>query len=120
MNEDETFTTRVHYNGVIEAEEGCRRQYLNGELEYIHKCDPEKWSKLEVDDVLEKLGIDVTRLDYFYLKLRMSLEDGLVRLFDNKSALEMAELGVRYGVIDVYAIQVGLWSLMQPRRLLVS
>ncbi|KAL1568922.1 hypothetical protein AAHA92_00466 [Salvia divinorum] len=106
--EDGTFTTRLHYNGVIEAdEEGCGRQYVNGEVEYIHKCDPDRWSKLEVDDVLEKLGIDVSRLEYFYRKPRMSLEDGMVRLFDNKSALDMAEIGVEVGVIDVYSVEVG-------------
>ena len=50
---------------------------------------------------------DVTGLEYFYLRPRMSLENGLVRLFDNQSAIDMAKLGVCYGVVDVYVVQVG-------------
>ncbi|XP_041993363.1 uncharacterized protein LOC121743997 isoform X1 [Salvia splendens] len=34
----------------------------------------------------------------------MSLDEGLVRLFDNISLMEMAELGVQRGIVDVYAL----------------
>ncbi|KAG6427293.1 hypothetical protein SASPL_111535 [Salvia splendens] len=73
LREDDTFTTRIHYNGVMETLEGGVKRYVNGECDYIHKCDMDKWSKLEVDDALEKRGVDVSGLEYFYLWPRMSL-----------------------------------------------
>ncbi|XP_047949662.1 uncharacterized protein LOC125195567 [Salvia hispanica] len=99
-SEDGTFVTRLYYNGVLE--EGFGKNYVNAELQYVHNCDLDKWSKLEVDDVLEKLGMDVTGLEYFYRILGMNFEDGMAQLFDNKSAIDMAELGIRAGVIDGY------------------
>ena len=44
------------------------KQYVGGEVEHIHICDPYTWSKLEVDDALEKVGADVRGLDYYFLK----------------------------------------------------
>ena len=57
--------------------------------------------------MLEKLGIDVTGLEYYYRIPRMNFEDGMVWHFYNKFAIEMAELGVSAGVIDVYVIHPG-------------
>ena len=84
---------------------GGGKCYMGGQEHYIDNCDPDRWSKLEVDDVLEKLGHDVSRLHYYYLKPGMSLDEGLVRLFDNISSMEIAELGVQRGMVDVYAVQ---------------
>lgn len=61
MHTDGTFTTRLHYNGILE--EGFGKNYVNSELQYVHKCDPDRWSKLEVD---------VIGLEYYYRIPRMS------------------------------------------------
>lgn len=58
-----------------------------------------------MDDVLEKLNVDVSRLEYYYLKPGMSLDEGLVRLFDHLSSIEMAEIGVQKRVLDVFAVE---------------
>ena len=81
------------------------KHYVGGKVQMIDNCDPDKWSKLEVDDVLEKLGIDVSKLEYYYLNPGMRLDDGLLRLFDSLLAVEMAEIGVQNEVVDVYVVE---------------
>ncbi|XP_042023083.1 uncharacterized protein LOC121770419 [Salvia splendens] len=88
-----------------ESRESHGKQYVDGMIEYMHRCDLEKWSKLEVDDFIEKkLGLYVSELEYFYLKTLMNLKEGLVRLFDNKSSMDMAEIGVKAWVVDLYVV----------------
>ncbi|XP_047952617.1 uncharacterized protein LOC125198282 [Salvia hispanica] len=81
------------------------KHYVGGKVQLIDNCDSDKWSKLEVDDILEKINFDVSRLEYYYLKPGMSLDDGLMRLFDNLSSVEMAEIGVQKGVVDVFVVE---------------
>lgn len=99
---DGTFTTRVHYNGLMSKPP--RERYIGGLVECIINCDPDKWSRLEVDDVLEKKGLDITCLEYYFVKSRMNMNEGLVRLFDNQSSMKMSEIGVNEGVVDLYAV----------------
>lgn len=86
-------------------------------VEHIHKCDPDKWSKLEIDDALEKVGVDARGLDYYFLMSGMSMDEGLIRFFDNNSSMEMTVLGVDRGVVDLYAVEANevLHSQTTPR-----
>ena len=63
---DGIFTTRLHYSGQMVEFNG--KHYVGGKVQHIENCDLDKWSKLEVDDILHKLNFDVSRLEYYYLK----------------------------------------------------
>ena len=61
---DELFSLYVHHGGhFIDIENG--RKYVGGTVNIIDNCDPDKWSKIEIENICWDFGYkSVSRLWY--------------------------------------------------------
>ncbi|CAI9108313.1 OLC1v1007883C1 [Oldenlandia corymbosa var. corymbosa] len=100
---DGLFTVRIHFNGFLTNPP--RRQYKGGEVSAIYKCDPDYWSKIEVDDfAVTKLGLVAAKLSYYYLQPGKGMDDGLFLLFCNDSMNKMAALGLKETLVYLFVV----------------
>ncbi|KAH7847773.1 hypothetical protein Vadar_030118 [Vaccinium darrowii] len=73
---DELFTVEIHHQGHF-VENPVR--YVEGFVNHVDDCDPEKWSKLEVEDIVERLGYPKHKLLWYRIP-GLGLEEGLREL----------------------------------------
>ncbi|MED6128724.1 hypothetical protein PIB30_100767 [Stylosanthes scabra] len=83
------FSVIVHHSGKFKGKVG-RGQYVDGEKEIVDWCDRDKWSLLEVYDMLEKLGYLEENIDSLWYK---NGGLGLKKLCVDRDAMELANIG---------------------------
>jgi hypothetical protein len=76
--------------------------YEGGMKTVFDKCDPEKWSKIEIDCMVRELGYAVINRPWFRVP-GISIEDGgLQQVNFDHDAMLMTELVPGYGEIEVF------------------
>ncbi|CAI9092271.1 OLC1v1027467C1 [Oldenlandia corymbosa var. corymbosa] len=100
-DKDGLFTVRCHYNGFLTNPPG--REYKGGDVVAMTDCDPEQWSRIEVDHFTKtKLGLVPSELTYLFLYHGKDMDDGLAMLAGNDSANKMAAEGAKEGLVDLF------------------
>ncbi|GMY18093.1 hypothetical protein FCV25MIE_13332 [Fagus crenata] len=78
------------------------RGYAGGMKTVFDKCDPKKWSKIEIDCMVRELGYAVISRLWFRVP-GISIEDGgLQQVNSDHDAMLMTELVPGYGEIEVF------------------
>jgi hypothetical protein len=78
------------------------RGYEGGIKTVFDKCDPEKWSKIEIDCMVRELGYALISRLWFRVP-GISIEDGgLQQINSDHDAMLMTELVPGYGEIEVF------------------
>lgn len=71
----------------------------------MENCDPDLWSRIELDDfVLTKLRLVPAEIYYYFVQHGKDMDDGLVKLERDADALQMAADGEKSGMVDVYIV----------------
>ena len=96
---DEFFTMYVHHGGYFNENP---REYVGGDMGVVDDCDPNKWSKVEIESICKDFGYTfVSRLWY---KMPGDKKEG--RMFhlinDDHDAIFMTILVRSYGQIHVF------------------
>ncbi|KAH7849908.1 hypothetical protein Vadar_024820 [Vaccinium darrowii] len=116
---DELFTVEIHHQGHF-VENPVR--YVEGFVNHVDDCDPEKWSKLEVEDIVERLGYPKHKLLWYRIP-GLGLEEGLRVIGTNKDAMNMTTVVKGHEQIEVYVEHIvdevdehviGLQALLAP------
>ncbi|GMY11921.1 hypothetical protein FCV25MIE_07160 [Fagus crenata] len=96
---DNLFSLVLYHNGHFVNN---LRGYEGGVKTVFDKCDPEKWSKIEIDNIMRDLGYAlISRLWYRFPGI--SIEDGgLHKVNSDHDAMLMTELVLGYGKIEVF------------------
>ncbi|KAI8573179.1 hypothetical protein RHMOL_Rhmol01G0258700 [Rhododendron molle] len=96
------FTFEVHHLGRF-VENSVR--YVEGVANHVDDCDLDLWSKLEVEDIVERLGYP----KYKMLRYRihgLGLEKGLRVIGTEKDAMHMVEVVKGHEQIEIYVEHV--------------
>ncbi|MED6127137.1 hypothetical protein PIB30_085219 [Stylosanthes scabra] len=94
------FRVMVHYSEKLRGKVG-RGKYVDGEKETVDWCNRDKWSLLEVYDMLEKIGYLEENIDSLWYK---SWGLGLKKLCVDRDAMELANVGVAKGIVELYVV----------------
>ncbi|RYR00138.1 hypothetical protein Ahy_B07g088223 [Arachis hypogaea] len=98
-------------NGLPTAEsgrfrlEGCAVRYLDGETSIVDYCNDDEWSLIEVYEIVsrqEYLKKDIAAM--WYKAVNAGLEEGLTMLKNDKDAMDMARIGVKDDMVEVYVV----------------
>ena len=98
---DELFSLYVHHGGhFIDIENG--RKYVGGTVNIIDNCDPDKWSKIEIENICWDFGYtSVSRLWYKMPGVDQELADFHL-IVDDSDAMYLTELVKGHHDIHVY------------------
>ena len=66
--------------------------------------DPDELCWFWIEELAKKCGPYMNIKEIYYLILGKSLEDGLRRVYVDKEVLQMAEIVLAYGCIDLYVL----------------
>nr|POE57761.1 hypothetical protein CFP56_14014 [Quercus suber] len=96
---DELFTLYVHHGGYFDVNP---QKYVGGEVRVVDDCDPDKWSKVEIESICREFGhTHVSR--QWYRSPEDNEEDGVFQLSkDDHDAMAMTKLVRGHGQIHVY------------------
>ena len=98
----EDVTLRFRHRGLFKkSQDGL--QYLGGE-ERRFNVDPDELCWFWLDELAKKCGPYMKIKEIYYLILGKSLEDGLRRVYADKEVLQMVEIVLAYGCIDLYVL----------------
>nr|POE89176.1 hypothetical protein CFP56_72571 [Quercus suber] len=96
---DELFSIYVHHGGHF-IENG--RKYVRGAVDVVDNCDPNRWSKVEIESICRDLGYTfVIRLWYKMLGVDQELVDFHL-IVDDSDAMYLTELVRGHQDIHVY------------------
>jgi hypothetical protein len=96
---DKFFSLVVHHGGYFVNN---LRGYEGGIKTVFDQCDPEKWSKIEIDCMVRELGYALISRLWFRVP-GISIEDGgLQQINSDHDAMLMTELVPGYGEIEVF------------------
>ncbi|XP_016200246.1 uncharacterized protein LOC107641265 [Arachis ipaensis] len=98
------FSVKVYHHGSFGLEGGLLK-YLGGETTVIDYCNEDEWSLIEVYDIVSRQGYlkkDIAAM--WYKSLGGSTEEGLRMLRTDKDAMDMANIGVREDMVELYVV----------------
>ncbi|QHO50930.1 uncharacterized protein DS421_1g26530 [Arachis hypogaea] len=98
------FSVKIYHQGRFRLEGGAVR-YLGGETCIVDFCNDDEWSLIEVYEIVcrqDYLKKDITAM--WYKAVNASLEEGLSMLKNDKDAMDMARIGVRDDMVEVYVV----------------
>ncbi|RYR02676.1 hypothetical protein Ahy_B06g081474 [Arachis hypogaea] len=98
------FSVTVYHHGSFGLEGGLLK-YLGGETTVIDYCNEDEWSLIEVYDIVSRQGYlkkDIAAM--WYKSLGGSTEEGLRMLRTDKDAMDMANIGVREDMVELYVV----------------
>ncbi|GJV63595.1 hypothetical protein Tco_1474423 [Tanacetum coccineum] len=105
------YDNNVNYAGCFAESPG--RRYVNGEFAYFDCIDIDEFSVHELNDMVKEIGFSGKNIMYYsFLKLDMSLDNGLYALGNDEDVRRMTEY-IRLGVSPINASPV---SKIKPRR----
>ncbi|KAL0009035.1 hypothetical protein SO802_010537 [Lithocarpus litseifolius] len=98
---DELFTLYVHHGGYFDVNP---QKYVGGEVGVVDDCDPDKWSKVEIESICREFGYThVSRLWYRSPGDNEEEGDRVFQLIkDDHDAMTMTKLVRGHGQIHVY------------------
>ncbi|MED6222145.1 hypothetical protein PIB30_061619 [Stylosanthes scabra] len=96
----EHFSVLVHHGGKFRGKVG-KGKYVDGEEEMVDWCDRDKWSLLEVYDMLKRIGYLEENIDSLWYK---SGGIGLKKLCVDRDAMELANVGIAKGIVELYVV----------------
>ncbi|XP_058217889.1 uncharacterized protein LOC131328932 [Rhododendron vialii] len=99
---DDEFTVEVHHLGHF-VEDPLR--YVGGFVNHVDNCEQDKWSKLEVEDIVERLGYTKYKMLWYRIP-ELGLEEGLSVVGTDKDAMDMATYVKGHEQIEVYVEHV--------------
>ncbi|XP_072069813.1 uncharacterized protein [Arachis hypogaea] len=113
------FSVKIYHQGMFRLQGGTVR-YLGGETSIVDYCDEDEWSLIEVYEIVSRQGYlkkDIAAM--WYKTANAGLEDGLTMLKTDKDAMDMARIGVKDDMVEVYVVhktsEVG--EVVQPGQL---
>jgi hypothetical protein len=86
--------------------------------------DPDKISWFDLEDIVSnKVKIQYDHILYYMLPDKFSFDDGLVRIADDATVLEMAQIGYKHRAIEVYVVRMEdteqlQWELREGGKLI--
>ncbi|RYR10323.1 hypothetical protein Ahy_B05g078798 [Arachis hypogaea] len=98
------FSVKDYHHGSFGLEGGLLK-YLGGETTVIDYCNEDEWSLIEVYDIVSRQGYlkkDIAAM--WYKSLDQSTEEGLRMLRTDKDAMDMANIGVREDMVELYVV----------------
>lgn len=96
------FTVEVHHLGRF-VENPVR--YVEGVVNHVDDCDPDLWSKLEVEDIVESLGYPKYKMLWYRIP-GLGLEKGLRVIGTDKDSMHMVEVVKGHEQIEIYVEHV--------------
>ncbi|KAF7138770.1 hypothetical protein RHSIM_Rhsim07G0242400 [Rhododendron simsii] len=95
-----SFTVEVHHLGRF-VENPVR--YVEGVVNHVDDCDSDLWSKLEVEDIVERLGYRKYKMLWYRIP-GLGLEEGLrvIETETDKDAMHMVAVVKGHGQIEIY------------------
>ncbi|RYQ99735.1 hypothetical protein Ahy_B07g087725 [Arachis hypogaea] len=113
------FSVKIYHQGMFRLQGGIVR-YLGGETSIVDYCDEDEWSLIEVYEIVSRQGYlkkDIAAM--WYKAVNAGLEDGLTMLKTDKDAMDMARIGIKDDMVEVYVVhktsEVG--EVVQPGQL---
>nr|POE58545.1 hypothetical protein CFP56_59061 [Quercus suber] len=96
---DECFTLHVHHGGHFTWDP---QAYVGGTVDIVDNCDPDKWSKVEIESICRDFGY--TAVDKLWFKMPgVNLEQAhFHEVVDDDAAVFMTDLVKGYGDIHVF------------------
>ena len=96
---DECFTLHVHHGGHFTWDP---QAYVGGAVDIVDNCDPDKWSKVEIESICRDFGY--TSVDKLWFKmLGVNQEQAhFHEVVDDDAAVFMTNLVKGYGDIHVF------------------
>ncbi|KAI8573403.1 hypothetical protein RHMOL_Rhmol01G0274700 [Rhododendron molle] len=96
------FKVEVHHLGRF-VENPVR--YVEGVVNHVDDCDIDLWSKLEVEDIVERLGYPKYKMLRYRIP-ELGLEEGLRVVGTDKDAISMVEVVKGHEQIEIYVEHV--------------
>lgn len=96
------FTVEVHHLGHFIKDPLL---YVGGFVNHVDNLEQDKWSKLEVEDIVERLGYTKYKM-LWYIIPGLGLEEGLRVIGTDKDAMDMATYVKGHEQIEVYVEHV--------------
>ncbi|KAH7854362.1 hypothetical protein Vadar_012960 [Vaccinium darrowii] len=100
--DDRLFTCEIHHGGHF-VENPLR--YVDGFVNHVDDCDHDLWSKLEVEDIVRRLGYDKHRMLWYKIP-GLGLLEGLRVIGNDRDAMHMTECVRGHDQIEVYVEHV--------------
>ena len=98
---DDLFSIFVHHGGYFTKN---HKKYVRGEVDLVDNCDPDKWSKVEIEGICRNFGYTfVSKL--WYAMPGMEKERENFHLVDDDDVMYMTELVKGHEEIHVYVEQ---------------
>ncbi|GKF56211.1 hypothetical protein Tco_0166551 [Tanacetum coccineum] len=96
------FSLKVNYAGCFTESPG--RRYVNGEFAYFDCIDIDEFSVHELNDMVKEIGFSGKNIMYYsFLKLDMSLDNGLYALGNDEDVRRMTEyIRLGYKMTEVF------------------
>ncbi|RYR21966.1 hypothetical protein Ahy_B03g067253 [Arachis hypogaea] len=98
------FSVKVYHQGSFELQGGPLK-YLGGETTVIDYCNEDEWGLIEVYDIVSRQGYlkkDIAAM--WYKSQDQNTEEGLRMLRTDKDAMDMANIGVREDMVELYVV----------------
>ena len=96
---DECFTLHVHHGGHFTWDP---QAYVGGIVDIVENCDPDKWSKVEIESICRDFGYAVVDKLWFKM-LGVNLEQAhFHEVVDDDATMFMTDLMKVYGDIHVF------------------
>ncbi|RYQ84289.1 hypothetical protein Ahy_B10g103438 [Arachis hypogaea] len=93
---------------------------VGGETSIVDYCDEDEWSLIEAYEIVSRQGYlkkEITAM--WYKAVNAGLEEGLTMLKNDKDAMDMARIGVKDDMVEVYVVhktsEVG--EIVQPGQI---
>ena len=96
------FSARIHYGGELKLRP--KIQYVGGLIVCVDYCHPDRWSLIVLEGILLNFGITEPKLGCFYCIPGISMDNNLVHIVSDDVAYEMAALGSKYKLMDIYIV----------------
>ncbi|KAH7855207.1 hypothetical protein Vadar_022329 [Vaccinium darrowii] len=100
--DDRLFTCEIHHGGHF-VENPLR--YVDGFVNHVDDCDHDLWSKLEVEDIVRRLGYNKHRMLWYKIP-GLGLLEGLRVIGNDRDAMHMTECVRGHDQIEVYVEHV--------------
>ncbi|RYR20233.1 hypothetical protein Ahy_B03g065324 [Arachis hypogaea] len=98
------FSVKVYHQGSFGLQGGPLK-YLGGETTVIDYCNEDEWSLIEVYNIVSRQGYLKKDIAVMWYKSQdQSTEEGLRMLRTDKDAMDMANIGVREDMVELYVV----------------
>ncbi|GKB35969.1 hypothetical protein Tco_0880911 [Tanacetum coccineum] len=100
--QESLFSLKVNYAGFFTESPG--RSYVNGDFSFFDCIDINEFSVHELNDMVKKIGFSGKTIMYYsFLKLDMSLDNGLYALGNDEDVKRMSKyIRLGYKIIEVF------------------